>query len=218
MAQQRRREAKPATGRKVQANPAQGRRKPTGPTAEVTDAICRYIEAGNWFEVSCRLAGVSHNTGNKWYTQGLGNYSDRKATPATVEFARRVQEAEDRREASLAMRVRQAAQGGLQKSRRTVRRTPDGKETITEGTETTLPDWHADAWMLERLYPERWGKNRLELTGANGGPVEVAITDGLDDEKRAAALAALLDRVRARTDGPATGGPGPVEPAGGPPA
>lgn len=29
------------------------------------------------------------------------------------------------------------------------------------------------AWMLERRYPEMYGRNRVELTGANGGPVQV---------------------------------------------
>lgn len=34
-----------------------------------------------------------------------------------------------------------------------------------------LPQWAA--WMLERRYPEMYGKQRLELTGANGGPVVI---------------------------------------------
>ena len=34
-----------------------------------------------------------------------------------------------------------------------------------------LPQWAA--WMLERRYPEMYGKQWLELTGANGGPVVI---------------------------------------------
>ena len=34
-------------------------------------------------------------------------------------------------------------------------------------------NWQAAAWKLERRYPEMYGKQRLELTGANGGPVQV---------------------------------------------
>jgi hypothetical protein len=33
--------------------------------------------------------------------------------------------------------------------------------------------WQAFAWKLERRYPEMYGRNRVELTGANGGPVQV---------------------------------------------
>jgi len=33
--------------------------------------------------------------------------------------------------------------------------------------------WQADAWWLERKFPERWGRRVQEITGAGGGPVEV---------------------------------------------
>jgi hypothetical protein len=36
-------------------------------------------------------------------------------------------------------------------------------------------DWKADAWMLERLNPRRYGPaaQKLELAGAEGGPIQV---------------------------------------------
>jgi len=35
-------------------------------------------------------------------------------------------------------------------------------------------NWQADAWYLERRYPDRWGRRqRLEHTGKNGGPIIV---------------------------------------------
>ncbi len=34
-------------------------------------------------------------------------------------------------------------------------------------------NWQADAWYLERRYPERWGKRiQQEVTGKGGGPLE----------------------------------------------
>lgn len=33
--------------------------------------------------------------------------------------------------------------------------------------------WQAAAWRLERRSPERWGRQRLEITGADGGPLEM---------------------------------------------
>lgn len=34
-------------------------------------------------------------------------------------------------------------------------------------------NWQADAWYLERRYPERWGKRiQQEVTGKDGGPLE----------------------------------------------
>ena len=41
------------------------------------------------------------------------------------------------------------------------------EKAATEG------NWQAAAWKLERRYPEMYGKQRLELTGANGGPVVI---------------------------------------------
>jgi hypothetical protein len=34
--------------------------------------------------------------------------------------------------------------------------------------------WQASAWILERRHPDRYGRTRVELTGAEGGPVAVA--------------------------------------------
>ena len=34
-----------------------------------------------------------------------------------------------------------------------------------------LPQWAA--WKLERRYPEMYGRQRVEMTGANGGPVVI---------------------------------------------
>ena len=35
-------------------------------------------------------------------------------------------------------------------------------------------DWRADAWMLERMHPDEFGK-RTEITGKDGGAVEVQV-------------------------------------------
>lgn len=45
-------------------------------------------------------------------------------------------------------------------------------------------NWQAAAWKLERRYPDMYGRNRVELTGANGGPVQVEMKAELltDDE------------------------------------
>ena len=32
-------------------------------------------------------------------------------------------------------------------------------------------EWTALAWFLERRFPDRWGRRRVELTGPDGGPM-----------------------------------------------
>ena len=58
-------------------------------------------------------------------------------------------------------------------------------------------DWRADAWVLERQFPDGFGKQRVELTGKDGGPLDhrVVLTDriGEADDDTLRALAARVD-------------------------
>lgn len=53
------------------------------------------------------------------------------------------------------------------------------------------PDWRAAQWKMERRHRQRWGKNTLEVTGANGKPIEVAHT-------WADAIKSAIDREKTR--------------------
>lgn len=59
-------------------------------------------------------------------------------------------------------------------------------------------NWQAAAWKLERRYPKDYGRKHLEITGAEGAPVQIA----LSDDERADRVAALLESARARRAGP----------------
>ena len=63
-------------------------------------------------------------------------------------------------------------------------------------------NWQADAWYLERRYPDRWGRRVQEVTGKNGGPITVK-DESLTDEQRTERIARLLDKARARRTGQA---------------
>jgi transposase len=41
--------------------------------------------------------------------------------------------------------------------------------------------WQAAAWWLERRAPDRWGRQRQEITGANGGDIVIKVVRGNQD-------------------------------------
>lgn len=51
---------------------------------------------------------------------------------------------------------------------------------LLEKHATDDPSWAA--WKLERRYPEHYGRNRIELTGADGGAVQIDITQMSDED------------------------------------
>ncbi len=63
-------------------------------------------------------------------------------------------------------------------------------------------NWQAWAWLLERKFPQRWGK-RLEVSGAGGGPIDIRFK-GAARAKLEAAIAA----AEAGTEGGAGEGSG----------
>jgi len=36
-------------------------------------------------------------------------------------------------------------------------------------------NWNAAAWLLERKFPEEFGRHRLEITGENGAQIQVGV-------------------------------------------
>ncbi len=59
-------------------------------------------------------------------------------------------------------------------------------------TTAMAADWRAAAWLLERRHPKDFGKGRVEVTGPEGGPVEIRaeglvriieVGQSLDDSK-----------------------------------
>jgi len=57
-------------------------------------------------------------------------------------------------------------------------------------------NWTAAAWLLERKFPDRWSrKERMEVSGPGGGPVESTQTVSLDLTKLADADLEQLERI-----------------------
>ena len=71
--------------------------------------------------------------------------------------------------------IKAAAVGGGVTTRKTTTKR-DGSVEVIETMQG--PQWQAGAWLAERTYPDEYGrKNRFEMTGKDGGPVEVSLAD-----------------------------------------
>jgi transposase len=46
-------------------------------------------------------------------------------------------------------------------------------ERNARGDDQTKQDWRAAAWMLERRYPQQYGKQAIEISGPDGGAIVV---------------------------------------------
>lgn len=147
-------------------------------TPEVQAEIVKWLKAGNYFETACSVAGIPEETGRTWLARGRGTHPALDQREPYSTFSTAVEKAEAEGETASVLRIRKAAQGGEVVARKTKTVTkPDGT-TITEvEEERSAPNWTADAWYLERKHSDRWGRKdrvKQEITGKDGGPVEVS--------------------------------------------
>lgn len=141
--------------------------RPSKLTPEAQARIIEALRAGNYQESAAAYAGVGVATFYRWMERGKRD----DAEPEYREFREAVERA--RAEAE----VRNV--GLIQRS-------------ASEGT------WQAAAWFLERSFPNRWGRReRHEVVGSGGGPVEVSV----DAEALESRLAAIIASRRDSTDG-----------------
>ena len=88
--------------------------------------------------------------------------------------------------------MRRAGRGGELLERTTEVVEKDDGTVVTRTTERwTAPDWRANAWWLERQFPEEFAKAEgHEVSGPDGGPIFLAVGElyRRDPEARAAGL------------------------------
>lgn len=137
--------------------------RPTKLTKELIDRMTLAIQAGNYAKVAAQLCGISESTYYSWLAEAKKEGCD----PIFLEFLESVEQAEAAAEVEAVALIRQSARNG---------NTRDAQ------------------WLLERKHGERWGRNdkiRQEITGADGGPIELSI------EEAKKAILAFLDEGEA---------------------
>lgn len=122
----------------------------------VADELARLISAGVYMRQACEYVGLTEQTIYNWLNRGSAEVlrleSDPKARPLAkeapfVEFFHKIKKAENASEVRAVIHWQEEIKG----------------------------DWRAAASFLARRFPDRWSP-RLEVTGADGLPVQVNMT------------------------------------------
>jgi hypothetical protein len=180
-----------------------GRGRPTLCTPETTQKILTAIETGVPITAAAQAAGIHYATLANWQNRGQ-NAADIAHNGGTIpqeeacylDFFERVARARARGLEARLSRVVSIAEGGFV-TKRTERTFQSKSGPVVEVEEAfSPPDWRALAWVLERSHREFFGKSeRVELSGVDGGPVEVSHVE----------VDALAARIRAHVERAAGG-------------
>lgn len=149
--------------------------RPTGRprklTPELQERYLSYVRTGVSNKVAALAAGISPTTVMEWIARGEGRHPARDGDEVFAGFAEAVARVRSEREAYLAGLIAAAA--------------PE--------------DWKAAAWLLERGMPDTYGRsNRVELSGPQGTPIEVARADVVEqpiDMEAVEAMRQVMERT-----------------------
>jgi len=135
-------------------------------TPERQDEICKYIRAGNYYEVAARCAGIDKATFYRWLEKGQAE----GAPKLYRDFCDAVKKAQDQAEAERVLQIRKVGMGEAT-AKVTEYRNAKG-EVIRVVTEYVRPEWQALAWLQERQHPERWAKRERVPVDNEGNEVK----------------------------------------------
>lgn len=170
-------------------------------TRTVAEHLVEAIRGGNYIETAAAMTGVGKSTVYGWLK--LGADASRKLDKGLDiteheakcrAFSDAVVQAQAQSEALDVAMLGALGRGGRKVVHVTEKRDKNNRvvEKVTR-TETLPPSERALQWRLERRFPDRWGR-KVELSGPNGGPIEI---DQTPSERLLATLAALADRQAA---------------------
>lgn len=181
------------------------RQRPDGTDVTAGDEFIERIRLGLSHDQAAASANLDRRTVIRWRQAAaaarqkqLANQIITAREADLIEFCHNLERAEADAETSRLGVIERAAMGGavVTETYRTQRRV-NGQMTVVEErtvTKTLRPEWTAAAWWLERRLPQRYAR-RVELTGADGGPIAVEdrardLSDSLRDFLAGAAAAA----------------------------
>jgi len=124
-------------------------------TPALQQAIISAVAGGVPHAQAALLVDVPNATANEWRQRGEGRDPERPCTPLYAAYAAALQKAEAQFEARRLLRINQVAEGGVVIHEKTTTY-PDGR--VVREVQRTAPQWQPSAWLLERRWPERYGR------------------------------------------------------------
>jgi hypothetical protein len=126
-------------------------------TKKIQDKIVSALSAGNYKEHAARYAGISERTLYGWLKRG-------------EQFEEKGEPASDEKYFLFMQAVENAIASSIVEDVAIIRKAGN-------------KHWQARAWMLERRAPKEWGRQeRVEMTGKDGGPIEISAREKLDQK------------------------------------
>lgn len=180
-----------------------GRGRPSKFTLATRQRILNAIRAGNYLETAAAYGLVHYDTLNEWLKFGddisrsLPAEEDTRAAAVAalapiereyLEFSDAVKEERAKAEMEAVMSVRAIGQG---RPARIVK--GEGGQSIEVKELPAI--WQANAWFLERSFPDRWGRRVIQKEISGPGGKAIAFKDEtapITDAERMARLTKLL--------------------------
>jgi hypothetical protein len=171
--------------------------RPAKLTADLHVTLVNAVRLGTSLPVAAAYMGLSPHTVKEWVRRGEG-WDGRPTTGLYATFAVDIKRAQAADEVRRIARLEEAARGGkvLARKTKTTEVLNAQGEVVKRWTEERYsePQWTADAWFLERSYPDRWGRReRVDVRLQIERVVQhVAHELGLQPEELLAEAEALL--------------------------
>lgn len=145
--------------------------RPSFICATICDSITEHIGNGVPIHIACAAVGINKTTYHRWRAKGeallKAQHEQQERGQPVVQL-----EGNDYLYVKLHLDIEAARANAL-------------AERIAQVTTAGSEDWRAAGWYLERQIPEEFGqKSRTELTGVNGGPIEVAQAEIVSEAQR----------------------------------
>ena len=167
--------AKLAREKAAREERAHARRNRTMLTTELGEEIADRIATGATFAIAARLSGVSYHTVREWRKRGLESDPNDRSAQIFRDFVDAIEVALVQRKNVLIGQVQRGARGEEPTRVRQVE-TVNAKGEVT--SRKTIREWDGarlSAWLLERQYPDEFGRHAERKTRPAEKPPPVVV-------------------------------------------